>query len=553
MTTQLEARNKLFDPKYFIERFLFIVNKERNQVPFKFNQPQLRYYTEKTDNDLILKARKEGFSSLITAEWLHACLFGKNENCVTMAHTWDDTVIHLERVRYYLDTMGVKNATFEVTMDKDNQREIFFPHSNSRYWIGTAGSKAFGRGRDITKLHLSEVAHYEDQTVLTAVMEACVPGARIVLETTANGVGEAFHRLWTEAEDPMLHSPWKQHFFAWWEDPGNRLALPPGRTFTLTAPEKKMKALYTLDDKQVHWHRWKKSKAPDMSKFPQEHPSSPKEAFIHSGRPAFNLEKLSDKKERIKGILPIFQGEFEDDGAKIKTVADPNGRLRIWKVPRRGQNYVITGDPAEGVVGADFAVMQILDRESWEQVAVWRGYIDPGDFGREMVKAGVYYNNAVLLPELNNHGWATVEAIDATEYEHLITSKDLWGDKETVKRGWPQSEKTRNYLITALRKAIDEDTIYFNDAITLTECETFIWHQNTEGGKGRFQAQVNCHDDCVISIGIAAYALGHLVLDKTYGEHTNRPTKGSPLRTSSVVRDAQSSEVGRRRSATGYR
>lgn len=546
-TATIEARNKLHDARYFIERFLFIINKQRERVPFKFNKAQARYYENKSLMDLILKARKEGFSSEIEAEWLHACVFGQNENCVTMAHTWDDTAIHLDRVKYYLETMGVSNVKFEVTLDKENQREIFFPHSNSRYWIGTAGSAAFGRGRDITKLHLSEVAHYQDQKVLTGVMEACVPGARIVMETTANGVGEAFNLLWEEAGDPANDSPWKRHFFAWFDDPQNRVTIPTDRPVVLTTPEKKMMTAYKLDVAQVLWYRQKRAAMSDKALMPQEHPSNPREAFITSGRPAFSLEKLAEKKDRVKGILPFFTGEFEDDGEKIKVNQIPEGKLRVWKMPRKGEQYLIIGDSCEGVPGGDFAVMQILNRESWEQVGVWRGRMDPGDFGREMVKAGVFYNNAVLCPELNNHGWATIEAINELEYPHVLSTKELWGDKETVRQGWPQTEKTRNYWIVALRNAIDEDTIYFNDSITLTECETFVQNKNT----GKFEAQENCHDDTVVTIGIGAYCLKHLKLDKTYGDHVKRQDK-SPLKITSIIKTSTGTEA-RRRSATGYR
>lgn len=546
MTTT--ALNKLRDPKYFIERFMFIIDKSRKLVRFRFNPPQQRYYEQKTKNDLILKARKEGFSSEIEAEFLHACIFGENENCVTMAHTWDDTVIHLDRVKNYLATMGVSNAPIVVTLDKENQKEIFFPHSNSRYWIGTAGSRAFGRGRDITKLHLSEVAHYENQTVLTGIMEACVPGARIVMETTANGIGELFNRLWEEAGDPQSGSPWKRHFFAWFEDPTNRVAKPTDRNVILTDPEKRLQKAYSLDVEQILWYRFTKSKMADKALMVQEHPSNAREAFISSGRPAFNLEKLAEKKDRVKGTLPVFVGELEDDGAKIKTRGDTEGRMRIYKHPRKLQQYIVVGDACEGVPNGDFAVMQVFDRESWEQVATWRARIDPGDFGRAMITVGVYYNNAMLVPELNNHGWATVEVITEAEYPHLLSTKELWGDKETVRNGWPQTEKTRNFLIVALRNAIDDDTIFFNDMQTLTECETFIQNENT----GKFEAQEGCHDDTVITAGIGAYCLKHLVLEKTYGEHVSKTHK-SPLKVTSVVGSPNKQVAGMRRSATGYR
>jgi len=550
--TEAEAYEKLKDPKFFIERFLFIINKNRERVPFLFNNAQKIYYANRSKNDLILKSRKEGLSSVVEAIWLHGCIFGKNENCVTMAQTWDDTVIHMDRVKYFIETMGISDIKFDLKLDKENQREILFPHSNSRYWIGTAGSTTFGRGRDITKLHLSEVAHYQDPAVMTGIMEACIPNAVKILETTANGVGDTFHRLWQEAGDPQSGSPWKQHFFAWHDDPENRKPKPLDRNVVLTSTEKRLVERYKLDVEQILWYRFKTSEAADRSKIPQEYPSNPQEAFLSSGHPAFNLEKLNQKRERIKDVKPLAQGEFEDDGQKISFRHDPEGRLKVWKMPRRGAQYLIPADVSEGVQGGNWSVFPIYDRSSWEQVATWRGRLDPGDFGREMVKAGIFYNNAVLVPELNNHGHATIEAIEAEQYPHILETKELWGDKEPNKKGFPQTEKHRAFIITALRNAIDDDTVFFNDITTLSELETFV----RSDGTGRFEAQEGCFDDCVIANGIGIYCLKFLTVDDTYGDHVTH-RNDAPLSIVSIVGRSpvkqNSTNQKTRRSVTGYR
>jgi hypothetical protein len=548
METDVLARLKS-DSRYFIERFLFVLNKQRQKVPFRLNAAQSRYYAARTNADLILKARKEGFSTFIEADFLHGCIFGENENCVTMAHTWDDTVIHLDRVKFFLETMGLKDLRTEVTLDKENQRELFFPHSNSRYWIGTAGSTGFGRGRDITRLHLSEVAHYKDQKVLTGVMEACVSGAVKVLETTANGVGEAFHRLWKEAEDPRSGSPWKAHFFAWYEDPLNRVEKPTNSNVRLTSPEERMKAAHKLDVEQVLWYRQKRAAMSDKALMPQEYPSTALEAFLTSGRPAFNLGKLAEIRARAEKRKPEFVGDVVDDGAKVRFREDEEGAFKVYQAPRRGGSYLISADPAEGVPGGDFSVAQVIDRSSWQQVAVWRGRLNPGDFGRQLVKLGVYFNNAVLIPELNNNGWASVEAIKAERYPHLLNTREIWREGETPKDGFPTTEKTRTLCLTALRNAIDDSTMMINDVETINELETFVQNEDT----GKFEAQDGCHDDCVMSLAIGAFCVKFLTVDATYGEHAAQGAiDRSPLSIRSVI--SQPAAAGaRRRSATGYR
>lgn len=543
MITEVEVKERLrTDSRYFIERFLFIIDKNRNKVPFLFKPAQVKYSAEKTNHDLILKARKEGFSSEIEAEFLHACLFGNNENCVTMAHTWDDTSIHLDRVKYFIETMGLKNQRVEVQLDKANQSEIYFPLTNSRYWIGTAGSVAFGRGRDITKLHLSEVAHYKDQGVLTGVMEACTPNARIVMETTANGVGEVFHGLWKVAKDKLSGSPWKAHFFAWFEDPTNSIPIPFNVAFRMSDQETRMKVQYNLTNEQVYWHRNKRAGMTDKSLMPQEHPGNDQEAFLSSGRHAFDLRKIQEKKLRCKPSL--FVGELYDDGKEVSFRDDVEGRSKVWQMPRQGRKYLIAADIAEGLNGGDYSVMSVHDLANHVQVATWRGHVDPGEFGRLLVTTAIFYENAVLIPELNNHGWATVEAIKAEKYPHLLKTTQLWKD-EPEKEGFPQNERTRTQIITALRNVNDDDSVYINDPIFLDEMETFIQNERT----GKFEAQKNCHDDCVITLAIAVYCLRFLSVDETYGLHAKKAYR-SPAFMGSLAPEPR--RIGGHRRSTGY-
>ncbi len=540
--TDLTLIEKLKDPKYFIETFLWIINKELTVVPFLLNPPQQKYLEERTHNDLILKARKEGFSSLIQALWLHACIFQKNVRAVILSHELESTMRHFNVVRWTLANMGYEGAKFVVDLEKDNQKQLSFPQTNSSFWIGTAGARAFGRGDDISHLHLSEVAHYQDQSILTGVLEACVPGAYKVMETTANGVGEMFNLLWQDSLSPEQESVWKPHFFSWHDDPTNVAPVPQEITVRLTDFETRLQKAYKLSLPQILWWRGKYKGIADKKLMPQEYPSNAREAFLASGRHCFDLEKIDSKLEAIKDILPTMRGDIEDDGAMIGFKSDPDGNLKIWKAPRHNRMYLIAGDSGKGVQGGDWSVADVYDRASWEQVAQWRGRPDPGVFGEVMTLMGRYYNQAILVPELNDQGWATVERIKANRYPHLLNTKELWNEKDGPHTdGFPQNEKTRNKILTALRNCIDEDTVYFNSEISLKEMTTFI--QNEKSLK--FEAQKGCHDDAVMTAAIAIFCLKFLTVDETYRED-RRSIHSSPLITQVVGE-------GRRRSATGYR
>jgi len=131
----------LKNPRWFIERFFWVVDKITNQtVHFIFNTVQRKYYAARTRWDLILKARKEGFSTLIIAIWLVSCFFIQNTRAVVVSHEDESTKRLFSKVKFFLDTMGSAGFKFEVDLDQESQKQYSFPGTNSSFWIGTAGS-----------------------------------------------------------------------------------------------------------------------------------------------------------------------------------------------------------------------------------------------------------------------------------------------------------------------------------------------------------------------------------------------------------------------------
>src|SRR3990167_95178 len=517
---------KLKDSKYFRETFFHIVNRDEQTVPFEQNVAQSKYYVDQSDDDLILKARHLGFSSEIEGDFLFDCMSTPNTNAVTMAHTLDDTHVHMQRIKYYIKSMRNSSNPIEVPLEAENRIELYLPNQNSYYWIGTAGATGWGRGRQVTRFHGSEVAHWKDQAVLTAVLNARSKRAKTRLETTANGM-EKFAELWFDAEDPAVNSPWKQHFFAWWMDPEN--VRPVQDKFSLTGEEGRIREvvrkLYkiSLTDEQVNWWRWEKSRQVDKNLMPQEHPSYPREAFLSSGRHVFPLPKIEIMESRIKE--PVMVGRLEDDEKEIRPVDDAEGPLTIWIPPRDGRRYIMPGDLAEGVKDGAFNVAPVMDRSSWEVVAELRLRCDPGDFGRMLATMGEYYNWAVAIPEMNNHGHACLEAMKSWRgrgYPHILKTTDLWRDV-TEKLGFPTDERTKALTITALRNTIDQLAYVKNSPVAIKEMIGAVYNEHGKMVSERSKNVVGkdkerLHLDCVITRMIGMYCLKFLTLDTTYRE-----------------------------------
>lgn len=181
----------------FMEKRLTIVNKMKETVPFKQQPAQLDflYHMSLYLQIIILKARKMGFSSTALGVAAAKFITGKNENCVTMSFDADAATKQKARAEHFINSYAKATGT-KIPYRYNRQNAMVFEghdKDTGETWVntlrvGTAGSKSFGRGDDITFLHLTEVAFCDDvPTMLAGVGEACLPGAHKIMETTANG------------------------------------------------------------------------------------------------------------------------------------------------------------------------------------------------------------------------------------------------------------------------------------------------------------------------------------------------------------------------------
>jgi hypothetical protein len=244
--------------KRFIEERLTIVNKEAEEVSFILNAIQDKYLLEDyTGNDVILKARQQGFSSLILAIFTADFLLKDNQRNVIVADIDDNATELLDRVKQFIGSYEEKVQT-KVPLKYNSKYELYNEATKSRYTIGTAKNVDFGRSKTITNLHLSEFAFYLHPNKLFAgALQAVVPNGRIIIETTANGYNE-FKVFWDECVlgertfNPLFYPA--SHFY----DDG-----------FLANKKKQLKELY-----------------------PQEYPETATEAFLASGEQYFNPTSL---------------------------------------------------------------------------------------------------------------------------------------------------------------------------------------------------------------------------------------------------------------------
>lgn len=206
-------------------------------VPFKFNPVQEVYYEALCrEYDIerkgisvpvrenILKARREGFSSLILG--LFAADDVTNDNpteTVILSYKDDATKIFLKRYRTYLLTHFAQyqfnispqqihdniNILEEISKEvfSIDSNEIEIGHNKAHFQCQTAGARVGGRGGVMQKILFSEIAFYQDTPKVSAaeMVEATmrqvdIASGWIFAESTENGQGTYQHKMWVESK-----------------------------------------------------------------------------------------------------------------------------------------------------------------------------------------------------------------------------------------------------------------------------------------------------------------------------------------------------------------
>lgn len=489
--------------KYIIEKLFNIVDKQNQKVPFIQNyvQNKLDEVRDKLRTEgkpvwiLVLKARKEGASAKVLADWTVDCIARDNVNCVVISHQSESTQRLLKRAKYYIE-----NSNEPIATKIDNASQISFPKTNSTFYIGTAGSRAFGRGDDIHRVHLSEWAYYDEKFDVDGLLQALPDGGEVIGESTANGIGNRFYKEWMRAKNG--ESKFYPLFLSWADNPEYRINKSLlMQDSDLTEEELLLKQRYNLDYDQLAWRREKIKEFPNIELFKQEYPMNDREAFLHSGTPAFNTNALEAYVSRVP-----TRGDFIEKDSKIEFVPNPKGWWRIWERPEYARTYFGGADTAEGedpeeIGDSDYTAIEFIDADM-KQVAELKQRINPDTTAYELAKAGKYYNTAHIGVERNGgSGLATLNKFKDLYSDGHIYKTEVFDEasrRKTSKLGWQTNERTRPLLITDLASSIANHDLGVNSDQFLDEAFSFV-----RNSKGKYEAQTGSHDDTVIAMGIA--------------------------------------------------
>lgn len=471
-----------------------------------------QYNQEKPVRIIVLKARQLGISTAMEGVLFYWAFLHKGTSGLVIAHETESATSLFEKTKLYWESWPYKSLYHARYA---SQKRLTWEPSKSTIRVATAKNLQSGRGSTIHAVHASECAFYPDPDTLFTGLGQTIPhkhGSILVLESTANGLGNWFSDQWDQAEAGA--NDYTPMFFPWWRHYEYRQHTTLCVKSELTADERHLLLLMRRDGRipeddcfqALEWRRWaiKNLANHDEDYFMQEYPATPSEAFMSTGRNVFPLQKVDECYVAQKGHRGTL---VEDNRGKVKWTPDPSGNLTVFKAPstnRRQDLYFIAGDPTKTVMG-DPACMQVINRQTYEQVAVWHGHIDPINFGREMMLVGKWYNNATLCPEVEGGGQATIATILNLNYPNVWMHH--WADKAPgqvsgTNYGWSSNFQRKNWAIGRLKYLFAETSVTIHDRETYNQIRNYVTKDNGEmGNAGKLG-----HDDAVMALAIGVTA-----------------------------------------------
>ena len=305
MTTVVD---ELGDWRWRLSNLYWIVDESGKQVLFSPNAEQIDLLGNLHNNNLILKARQLGFTTLIDLVGLDQAIFTPDYSAAIIAHgLMEAGKIFRNKVQHPWKRMPEAVRNLNPTVNH-SASELVFKNGSSIY-VGTSG-----RSGTLQFLHISEYGkicrRFPDKAneIKTGSLPAVHAGGLTFIESTAEGTGGHFYEMVKDAEKMGQRKPnpleFKLHFYPWWRKQSYRIdpegvAIEPEMIEYFNALEEQG---IVLDDAQVAWYSVKRRLfKEDMN---QEYPSTPEEAFSGAMEERYFGQQMATarKQGRVKAI-----------------------------------------------------------------------------------------------------------------------------------------------------------------------------------------------------------------------------------------------------------
>lgn len=442
------------DPVYFMNSYVRIQHPVRGLIKFDtydFQDDCVEIFNQERFS-IVLKSRQLGLSTLSAAYAVWMAIFQKDKNILIIATKLSVAQNFITKVKTMIRSLPKWLVLPQIVTN--NKQLIEFNHGSSIKAVPT--SEDAGRSEALSLLIIDEAAFVRNFDELWMGLYPTIStGGRVIILSTPNGVGGQYHKLYTDAEAGLnefraVNLPWDAH---------------PER-----GQEWFDETTKNLSDRQIAQEY--------LCDF-----TSSGDTFLSSGD--------------ISWVRSITKPPIARAGDDMN--------VWIWKYPLTEHKYLMTADVSRGD-SKDYSTFHIIDIDEGECVAEYRGKIPPDRFAELLAKFGKKYGNALLCPENNSYGYATILKLKEINYPNLYHKKRkhifIGGYVPTSDNdiaGFTTSGKTRNLVLTKLEEILRNKQILIYSTRFCDELKTFSWRGN------KAQAMRGYNDDLVMSFAIAMW------------------------------------------------
>jgi|TARA_A100001391_G_scaffold197112_1_gene176717 hypothetical protein len=445
------------EPTYFMRKYCYIQHPTRGRILFNlypFQEKVLNLYKE-NQYSITLKSRQLGISTLASAYSLWLMLFHKDKNVLALATTQATARNLVTKVIFMYDQLPKWLKLPAVEKNKLSLRL----RNGSKVQAKSSNADA-ARSEAVSLLLIDEAAFIENiEETFTAAQQTLATGGQCMALSTPNGIGNWFHLTWDKAisgENSFLpiRLPWTVH------------------------PERNQE--------------WRDKQDSDLG--PRMAGQECDCDFLASGDTVFEPDDML-----------YYEKTYEKEPLERRGV---DSNLWVWEGVDYSKSYMVVADVARGD-SSDYSAFHVFDVENCVQIAEYKGKLSPKDFGNVLVGIASEYNDALLVVENANIGWATIEQILEREYKNLYYSST--SNMESVESymhkyerdklvpGFTMSMRTRPLVIAKMIEYIREKSVTIQSKRLLGEMRVFVWKN------GKPQAQDRYNDDLLMSCATALY------------------------------------------------
>ena len=479
------------DPVYFFKKYCYIQHPHRGKILFNLYPFQEDLMQNVNDNrfNVILKSRQLGISTLSAGYSLWLMLFHEDKNILVIATKQEVAKNLVTKVRFMHDNLP---SWLKGQTEEDNKLSLRLKNGSQIKATSAAGDA--GRSEALSMLIIDEAAFINNvEEIWTSAQSTLSTGGGAIVLSTPNGVGNWFHKIWQQGQQGDQWYPTELHW--------------------TVHPERDQK-----------W-RDEQSKLLGEKGAAQECDCD----FISSGHTVVEGATLQWYEETyVKD--PLEKRGFD-------------GNYWLWDYPNYSRDYVVVADVARGD-SSDYSAFHVFDVETVEQVAEYKGKLDTKQFGAMLTSVATDWNNAMLVIENANIGWAVIQEVIDRNYTNLYYSyRDLgYVDedihlrkgfdlkrKEDMVPGFTMSSRTRPLVISKLDMYMRERTPIIHSKRLIDELFVFIWNGS------RAEAQRGYNDDLVMSFSTGLWVRDTALKLRQQGIDLTRTTLGHMGKSSTGV------------------